>query len=72
VVPTTLVAVQPILLKWKREYAMSVDLRRRYHWVLEPYCYASQEQLVADLSEQVIVPAEAKALELRGVSPPSR
>jgi hypothetical protein len=50
---------------------MFVDLKRRYHWVLEPYCYASGERLIADLSERVIIPAEAKARELRAVSPPT-
>jgi hypothetical protein len=49
---------------------MLADLRRRYHWVLEPYCYVSPDRLIADLSK-VIVPAEAKARELRGVSPPT-
>jgi uncharacterized protein YjbI with pentapeptide repeats len=71
VVPGTPVPVQPVLLEGQREYAMLVDLKRRHHWVLEPYCYASPERLLADLSERVIVPAEAKALELRGVSPPT-
>jgi hypothetical protein len=70
-VPGTPVSVQPVLLEGQREYAMFVDLKRRYHWVLEPYCYASRERLIADLSEEVIVPAEAKARELRGVSPPT-
>jgi hypothetical protein len=69
VVPGTKVPVQPVLLAGQREFAMFVDLRTDYHWVLEPYCYASPEQLIADLREGVIVPAEAKALELRGVSP---
>jgi hypothetical protein len=39
--------------------------------VLEPYCYASPERLTADLSAQVIRPAEAKARELRALSPPT-
>jgi len=69
-VPTTRVPVQPVLLEGQREYAMFVDLRI-YPWVLEPYSYASSAQLMADLGERVIVPAEAKALELRGVSPPT-
>jgi Pentapeptide repeats (8 copies) len=64
VVPTTPVAVQPVLLEGQREYAMFVDLRRRYGWVLEPYRYASPERLIGDLREQVIAPAEAKAREL--------
>jgi hypothetical protein len=71
VVPGTVVPVQPVLLKGQREYAMFVDLKRRYHWVLEAYCYASRERLIADLTERVIVPAEAKAGELRGVPPPT-
>jgi uncharacterized protein YjbI with pentapeptide repeats len=71
VVPTTPVPVQPVLLEGQREYAMFADLRRRHHWVLEPYCYASPERLIADLSEQVIVPAEARARELRGALPPT-
>ena len=49
-VPGTVVPVQPVLLEGQREYAMFVDLKRRYHWVLEPYCYASPERLIADLA----------------------
>jgi uncharacterized protein YjbI with pentapeptide repeats len=70
-IPGTVVPVQPVLLEGQREYAMFVDLKTRYHWVLEPHRYASLERLIADLSERVIVPAEAKALELRGVFPPT-
>jgi hypothetical protein len=69
VVPGTPVPVQLVLLEGQREYAMLVDLKRRYHWVLEPYSYASRERLIADLSELVIGPAEAKARELRVVAP---
>jgi hypothetical protein len=70
VVPTTRVPVQPVLLEGQREYAMFADLRL-YPWVLEPYRYASPERLITDLRERVILPAEAKARELRGVSPPT-
>jgi uncharacterized protein YjbI with pentapeptide repeats len=70
-VPSTVVPVQPVVLEGQREYAMFVDLKRRYPWVLEPFCYASPERLIANLSERVIVPAEAKARELRGVPPPT-
>jgi hypothetical protein len=65
VVPGTPVPVQPVFLDGQREYAMFV-VETRYGWVLKPYCYASQERLIADLSE-VIVRAEDKARELRGV-----
>jgi hypothetical protein len=70
-VPNTMIPVQPILPKGQREFAMFMDLGRRYPWVLKPYSYASPEQLKADLIERVILPPEAKALELRGVSPPT-
>jgi hypothetical protein len=66
VVPTTPVPVQPILLSGSSEFAMFQDLRRRHHWVLTTHRYASQEQLLADLGDKVIRPAELKVLELRG------
>jgi uncharacterized protein YjbI with pentapeptide repeats len=65
VVPGTVVPVQPILLEGQPEYAMFMDLKRRYRWVLEPYRYASLERLLASFGEQVVAPAEAKARELR-------
>jgi uncharacterized protein YjbI with pentapeptide repeats len=70
VVPVTVVPVQPVLLGGKSEYPMFVDLKQRYHWVLEPYHYNSPERLMADLGERVIGPAEAKALTLRPVARP--
>jgi hypothetical protein len=45
----TVVPVQTILLDGQREYAMFVDLKRRYHWVLEPYQYKSPEMLIEHL-----------------------
>jgi hypothetical protein len=63
-VPNTVVPVQTIILEGQREYAMFPDLKRRYHWVLEPHQYKSQELLIAGLGETVIAPAEAKAKEL--------
>jgi hypothetical protein len=38
-VPRTMVPVQAIILKGRREYAMFPDLIRRYNWVLQPYHY---------------------------------
>jgi len=64
VVPGTVVPVQAIILEGQREYAMFPDLMRRHHWVLEPHQYKSKELLIAQLSERVIAPAEAKAKEL--------
>ena len=64
VVPGTVVTVQAIILEGQQEYAMFPDLMTRYHWVLEPVQYKSQELLIGQLSERVIAPAEAKAKEL--------
>jgi uncharacterized protein YjbI with pentapeptide repeats len=48
----------------KRVFAMFPDLIRRYDWVLPPYEYQDQEQLLASLQTKVITPAEQKAQEL--------
>lgn len=69
VVPGTVVPVQPIIVDGQVEFSMFIDLKRRYGWVLEPYRYASQESLIANLGERVIRPAETKAHELRSVVP---
>jgi hypothetical protein len=66
VVPTTPVPIQPILLSGSSEFAMFRDLQRRHHWVLTTHLYASQAQLIADLGEKVIRPAELKVQNLRG------
>jgi uncharacterized protein YjbI with pentapeptide repeats len=60
------VPIQPILLSGKSEFAMFADMQRRHHWVLPTHRYAAPEQLIANLDERVIRPAEAKVLELRG------
>jgi hypothetical protein len=44
---------------------MFIDLKKRYHWVLEPYSYNTREYLIGNPSERVIGPAEAKVRELR-------
>jgi hypothetical protein len=57
------VPVQPLLLASQQEYAMFEHFRR-YPWVLKEVLYKDQQTLLADLSETVIAPAEAKAKEL--------
>lgn len=57
------VPVQPLLLASQREYAVFEHFRR-YSWVLKEVIYDDQPTLLADLSEKVIAPAEAKAKEL--------
>ena len=46
---------------------MFENLRQRHPWILTTHRYDSQMQLIADLGEKVIAPAEAKvkALEER-------
>jgi uncharacterized protein YjbI with pentapeptide repeats len=63
------VAVQPLLLKGSSEYGM-FEHYQRYPWVLPLYEYETRDQLIAALNEQVIEPAERKALELRSGARP--
>jgi hypothetical protein len=63
------VAVQPLLLKGTSEYGM-FEHYQRYPWVLPLYEYETRDQLIAALNEQVIEPAERKALELRSGARP--
>jgi hypothetical protein len=42
------------------------DFYRNFRTFLNVQRYASQEQLIVDLGEKVIRPAELKALDLRG------
>jgi hypothetical protein len=51
------VPVQPILLASEREWGMYKDLSA-YPWVLPIVSYANINELLANLSEQVIGPAE--------------
>jgi hypothetical protein len=69
VVPTTPIPVQPILLSGKSEFSMLKDLRWRHDWVLPTHHYDTPEQLIADLNERVIRPAENKVLDLQARRP---
>jgi len=59
------VPVQPIILATQEEPGM-FDFYRNRPSVLSVHRYATKEQLLADLSEKVILPAVLKAQELRG------
>jgi hypothetical protein len=59
------VPIQPLLREGASEYGMFEHLRR-YPWVLKEHLYSSTRELIADLSEKVITPAETKVRELRG------
>lgn len=58
------VPVMPLVLRSDGGYALFEHIIR-YHWVLEPYEYESQEELIASISERIITPAEAKVKECR-------
>jgi Pentapeptide repeats (8 copies) len=56
------VAIQPLLLASQYEYSMFEHFRR-YPWVLEPILYKDEKELLADIAEKVIAPAEKKVKE---------
>jgi hypothetical protein len=51
------VPVQPVITAMQEEPGM-FDFFRQYPWFLKVHHYASQQQLIADLGERVIGPAE--------------
>jgi Pentapeptide repeats (8 copies) len=58
------VPIQPVVHEGSYEWAMFPDLQRGGR-VLDPYVYQTQEQLVTNLPERVIEPAEQRARELK-------
>jgi uncharacterized protein YjbI with pentapeptide repeats len=58
------VPIQPIILATQEEPGM-FDFYRNFRSFLKAHRYASQEQLIAELGEKVIRPAELKVLELQ-------
>jgi uncharacterized protein YjbI with pentapeptide repeats len=59
------VPVPPTILAMQEEPGM-FDFYRHFRSFLNVHRYASQEQLIADLGEKVIRPAELKVLDLQG------
>src|SRR5262249_15477149 len=59
------VPVQPIILEVQEEPGM-FDFYRNFRSFLNVHRYASQDQLIADLGEKVIRPAELKVSDLQG------
>jgi hypothetical protein len=59
------VPVQPLLLASQQEYGMFEHFKR-FPWVLEPFPYADQDQLLASLDSHVVGPAEKRAKEQAG------
>ena len=63
------VPVQPIILAMQEEPGM-FDFYRNFRSFLNVHRYASQEQLIVELGEKVIRPAELKVLDLQSSMPP--
>lgn len=64
IVPDVMVPVQPVIAEGAKPFSMFAD-HCKYHWMLPIYRYASPDALLAALHELIIVPAEAKAREVR-------
>lgn len=58
------VPIQPILLSSEEEYGMFEHFKR-YPWVLKTYLYRDAQELVRELEDKVIIPAEKKVHDLR-------
>jgi hypothetical protein len=58
------IPIQPLLLGSQREYSMSEHFKK-YPWVLPIQRYDDLSSLLASIEEEIIAPAEAKALALR-------
>jgi hypothetical protein len=54
------VPVQPLIQRGQVEYGMFDDFRD-YPWVLAEHIYDGQEELIANIGQTIIAPAEAKA-----------
>jgi uncharacterized protein YjbI with pentapeptide repeats len=64
-VPDTMVPFAPILQNGEEPFAMFVDLKNKYDWVLKDVIvYPSVDRLIEVLERQIIEPAEAKFCEL--------
>jgi hypothetical protein len=58
------VPVQPIILATQEEPGM-FDFFRKYPWCLPAHRYETPAQLLVDLHQRVIAPAEAEVVRLR-------
>ena len=63
IAPDVAVPIQPVIVAGQEPWSMFRDLRRKYHWVLAPYEYRDEADLLASVSE-MLGPAEAKRNEL--------
>jgi hypothetical protein len=64
IVPRLKVPVQPVILTSETEYGLFESFRL-YPWVLQTFQYVNRDDLLANLEERVIFPAERKVREIR-------
>ena len=69
IIPHVAVPVKPLIAQDAQPFAMFADYRK-YMWALPPYRYASLEDLLAALDDEVIAPAEAKVIEVQTLKQP--
>ena len=65
------VAVQPLIQKGEVEYAMFEHFKR-YPWVLEMHVYEDQRELIANIGQMIIDPAERKVREQQANAKPAQ
>jgi len=63
--PHVAVPIRSLVRKDQKPFSMFKDLLK-YPWVLPPYEYSDLDELLANLHEEVIVPAETKRAQLKG------
>jgi hypothetical protein len=63
-IPNYMVPFVPIIQEGEEPFAMFADLHGKYDWVLEPLEYDTEDNLIANLQEEVIDPAEDIAEEI--------
>lgn len=56
-IPDLMIPFVPIIAKGEHPFSMFSDLRRKYHWVLDPLEYRSAEELIRVIEPAIIRPA---------------
>lgn len=58
------IPIMPLILRSDYEFALFERIKR-FPWVLEPFQYDDQAELIASIGDQIIIPAEKKTRECR-------
>jgi hypothetical protein len=68
IAPDVAVPIRSLVQKGQKPFSMFNTLKK-YHWVLPPYQYSDMDELLANLQDEIIAPAEAKRIELKAEQP---